>query len=53
MLEKELGVKAEIEVGAPGQFLVKVDGDVVARKERDFPSEDSIVAAVKARLATG
>ncbi len=46
-------MKAEIQVGQPGQFLVKVDDDVVARKERDFPSEDAIVAAVKAKLAQG
>jgi hypothetical protein len=50
VLEKELGVKAEIEVGAPGTFIVKVDGEVVARKERDFPSEETIVSAVRARL---
>ena len=50
MIEKELGLKAEIEVGAPGQFLVKVDGEVVARKERDFPSEDAIVSAVRSKM---
>jgi hypothetical protein len=50
VLEKELGVKAEIEVGAPGQFIVKVGDEVVARKERDFPSEDAIVKAVRAKL---
>ena len=43
-------MKAEIQVGATGQFLVKVDGEVVARKERDFPSEDAIVAAVRAKI---
>ena len=50
MLEKELGVTAEIEVGARGTFIVKVDGEVVAQKERDFPTEDAIVQAVRARL---
>jgi hypothetical protein len=50
VLEKELGVKTEIQVGAPGSFVVKVDGEVVATKERDFPSEDAIVAAVRSRL---
>ena len=45
-------MKAEIAVGAPGQFIVKVDGEVVARKERDFPSEDAIVSAVRAKLAS-
>ena len=50
MLETQLGVKAEIAVGAPGSFIVKVDGEVVARKESDFPSEEAIVAAVRQRL---
>jgi len=50
-LEKELGVKADLEVGAPGSFIVKVDGVVVAEKGRDFPSEDAIVSAVRQRLA--
>ena len=44
-------MKAEIQVGAPGQFIVKVNDEVVARKERDFPTEDAIVAAVRAKLA--
>jgi predicted regulator of Ras-like GTPase activity (Roadblock/LC7/MglB family) len=52
VLEKELGVKAEIEVGARGSFIVKVDGEVVAKKEADFPSEDAIVAAVRARISS-
>jgi len=51
VLEKELGVKAEIEPGARGTFIVKVDGEVVAQKEADFPTEDAIVAAVRARLS--
>jgi predicted regulator of Ras-like GTPase activity (Roadblock/LC7/MglB family) len=53
VLEKELGVKAEIEVGARGTFIVKVDGEVVAQKEHDFPTEEAIVAAVRARLSNG
>jgi len=44
-------VKAEIAVGAPGTFIVKVDGETVAQKEGDFPSEAAIVAAVRAKLA--
>ena len=50
-MEKELGLKAELQVGAPGSFVVKVDGAVVAQKERDFPSDEQVVAAVRARLA--
>lgn len=30
--------------------MVKVDGEVVAQKGRDFPTEDAIVAAVRSRL---
>ena len=52
MLEKELGVKADLQVGAPGSFVVLVDGAVAVKKERDFPSEDEIVAAVRSRLNT-
>ena len=50
MLQQELGVAAELQVGAPGSFIVKVDGEVVAQKERDFPSEEAIISAVRARL---
>jgi len=50
-LEKELGVKADLEVGAPGSFVVKVDGEVVVQKGSDFPTEDAIVSAVRERLA--
>ena len=50
MLQKELGVEAQLEVGAPGSFIVAVDGEVVAQKTRDFPSEDEIVEAVRQRL---
>jgi predicted regulator of Ras-like GTPase activity (Roadblock/LC7/MglB family) len=46
-------VTAEIRVGAPGSFIVKVDGAVVAQKEREFPSEDAVVAAVRAKLNKG
>lgn len=37
-------------MGAPGSFVVKVNDEVVARKEWDFPSEDEIVAAVREKL---
>jgi hypothetical protein len=50
VLEKELGVKAEIQVGAPGSFIVRVDGDVVVEKESDFPSDEAILSAVRTRL---
>ena len=44
-------MKAELQVGAPGSFVVKVDGQVVAQKERDFPTDEQVVDAVRARLA--
>jgi predicted Rdx family selenoprotein len=53
-LEKELGVKAEIEVGPPGKFIIDVDGEVVAEKGMlGFPSEEEIVAAVRKRMRPG
>ena len=39
-------------MGAPGSFVVKVDGEVVAKKERDFPTDEQVVSAVRARVAT-
>jgi len=50
-LQKELGLDAHLEVGAPGSFIVLVDGQPVAEKRATgFPSEDEIVAAVRRRL---
>jgi hypothetical protein len=47
-----LGVDAELEVGAPGSFIVLVDGEPVAEKQSlGFPSEDEIVAAVRKKIA--
>ena len=54
MLEKELGLQAELEVGAVGSFIVLVDGQAVAEKNAlGFPSEDEIVAAVRKKVAPG
>jgi hypothetical protein len=39
-----------LQVGAPGSFIVKLDGEVVSEKERDFPTEEQVVSAVRARL---
>jgi len=50
-LEKELGLQASLEVGAPGSFIVLVDGEpVIQKRVLAFPSEDEIVAAVRARV---
>ncbi len=47
MLEKELGVTAELKVGPSGSFFVDVDGKVVVEKRAlGFPEEDEIVIAV-------
>ena len=43
---------AELEVGAPGSFIVLVDGEPVAEKKLlGFPTEDEIVAAVRKKIA--
>jgi len=40
-----------LEVGAPGSFIVLVDGEAVAEKQSlGFPSEDEIVAAVRKKM---
>jgi len=52
VLRQELGLEAELEVGAPGSFIVLVDGQPVAEKTSgDFPSEDEIVSAVRRKTA--
>ena len=51
-MKTELGVDAELEVGAPGSFIVLVDGEPVAEKKLlGFPTEDEIVAAVRKKIA--
>ena len=51
-MKTELGVDAELEVGALGSFIVLVDGEPVAEKKLlAFPSEDEIVAAVRKKIA--
>ena len=41
-----------MEVGAPGSFIVLVDGEPVAEKQSlGFPSEDEIIAAVRKKIA--
>jgi hypothetical protein len=50
-LQQELGLEAELKVGAPGSFIVTVEGKVVAEKTAvGFPSEDEVVAAVRKAL---
>jgi predicted Rdx family selenoprotein len=63
-LEKELGVKVEMEPGTSDQFDVLVDDHLVASKDHPgflqwmlgasgFPEESAAIAAVKAKLASG
>jgi len=52
VLEKELGLSAELEVGTPGSFVVLVDGEAVAEKGfLGFPSEEEIVKAVRKKVS--
>jgi len=51
VLQKELGLTADLEVGAPGSFIVLVDGEpVIEKKLLSFPTEDEIVAAVREKV---
>ena len=51
MLQQQLGLSADLEVGAPGSFVVLVDGETVAEKAAlGFPSEEEIVAAVRTKI---
>jgi hypothetical protein len=51
VLEKELGLSSELEVGAPGSFVVLVDGEPVAEKKSlGFPTEEEILAAVRRKI---
>lgn len=46
-MKEELGIEAKLQVGAPGEFRVDVDGMVVAAKHvAGFPTDDEIVDAV-------
>ena len=51
MLQSELGLTADLEVGAPGSFVVLVDGEpVVEKKALGFPTEEEILAAVREKI---
>lgn len=52
MLERELGVKAELVEGGLGEFIVSVGDNVVARKGLIFfPPDKKVLAAVRKALA--
>lgn len=56
-MKKELGVDAAIELGSTGQFDVVVEGQTVASKKQgllarrpgDWPEEDQVIEALRAR----
>ena len=51
MLQQELGLSADLEVGAPGSFVILVDGEAVVEKGfLGFPSEEEIVQAVRKKV---
>ncbi len=51
MLERELGVKAELVEGGLGDFTVSVGDNVVARKGLIFfPPDKKVLAAVRKAL---
>lgn len=44
-------MQAELRVGAPGSFVVSVDGEVVVEKKAlGFPEDAQIVEAVRRKL---
>ena len=52
LLERELGVKAELVEGSLGEFTVLVGGQAVAKKGLIFfPPDKKIIAAVRKALA--
>ena len=52
LLQRELGLKAELVVGDPGEFTVLVGDIVVATKGLIFfPPEKKVLAAVRKALA--
>ncbi len=51
LLQEQLGVEANLQVGSSGEFTVLVDDNVVIKKGwLGFPSETKIVAAVAEAL---
>jgi hypothetical protein len=51
VLQKELALSVDLEVGAPGSFIVLIDGHAVVEKEGlRFPTEEEILAAVRKEL---
>jgi hypothetical protein len=52
MLERELGVKAELVEGNRGEFTVRVGDKVIAKKGLVFfPPDEKVLAAVRKAVA--
>jgi predicted Rdx family selenoprotein len=53
LIKAETGVDSTVVEGARGEFSVRVDDHIVAQKSRTgFPSDDQVVQAVRAAIAS-
>jgi hypothetical protein len=51
-LKKDLGIETDLVVGRSGEFTVWIGDDKIAEKTwKGFPSPESVVAAVRTRMA--
>jgi hypothetical protein len=54
LITKATGAKVDIVEGARGEFSVRIDDKIIARKDsRGFPQEEEIVTAVRHALDDG
>lgn len=54
LITKATGAKVDVVEGARGEFSVRVDDAIIARKDsRGFPQEEEIVIAVRRALDEG
>jgi predicted Rdx family selenoprotein len=52
LIARDTGVEPEVVEGARGEFSIRVEDEVVARKDaRGFPDEDDVLRQVKRALA--
>jgi hypothetical protein len=52
LIAEATGIQPDVVEGARGEFSIRVNDDVVARKDANgFPRDEDAVARVKARLA--
>jgi hypothetical protein len=54
LITNATGAKVDIVEGARGEFSVRIDDTIIARKDsRGFPQEEEIVTAVRRALEEG